>query len=206
MTSAYDPRACGAQCDRCPLQGEQVVPPEGNPQARMVLVAEAPGADAIKFEKQWIGPAGAKLNELLYKAGLARNQLWFTSALLCRPVVPEKEGRRRFDLKEYMAWLRKENVKIKRQNTVRTKEAKKSGTEPVLIPEIISPFDCCAPRLYGELQALDASAWSAGAPNGLVVVPLGSFSLGAITTKPGTQQSILKYRGSVIFPKAASTT
>ncbi len=202
---SYDPRACGARCDLCPLQGEQVVPPEGNPQARIALVAEAPGADALKFEKQWIGPAGAKLNELLYKAGLARNQLWFTSALLCRPTVPEKEGRRRFDLKEYMAWLRRENVKIKRTNKQRALQAIAAGVEPMLLTEIFSPFDCCAPRLYGELSALEASAQAAGAPNGLVVMPLGPFSLGAITTKPGAQQSILKYRGSVIIPKAATT-
>ncbi len=194
----YDPRACGAQCDRCPLNGQQVVPPEGNPDARMAIVAESPGMYELKFEKMWIGPAGAKLNELLYKAGLARNQLWFTSALLCRPEVPEKEGRRRYDMKEYMAWLRRENVKIKRHN----KAAVKAGTQ--LTPEINSPFDCCAPRLYGELTVLDQKAWAAGAPNGLVTVPLGSFALGMITTKPNAQQSIVKYRGSVIFPKGAT--
>jgi uracil-DNA glycosylase family 4 len=192
---SYDARAHGCQCDRCPLKGEQVVPPEGNPDARIAIINEAPGLSELKHGKQWIGPAGAKLNELLFKAGLHRNQLWMTSALLCRPEVPDKEGRRRFDLKEYMAWMRRENVKIRRQN----KALKKVST--VSMPEIASPLDCCAPRLRGELSELDRKARAAGTPNGLVVVPLGSFALGLLTTKPGTMQSILKYRGSVIFPK-----
>jgi uracil-DNA glycosylase len=194
----YDPRAHGCECDSCPLKGQQVVPPEGNPDARFAVVNEAPGLSELKFGKQWIGPAGAKLNELLFKAGLHRNQIWMTSALLCRPEVPGKEGRRRFDVKEYVAWIRRENVKIRREN----KANKKSGLPGFI--EYVSPLDCCAPRLYGELHALDQKARAAGAPNGLVVVPLGSFALGLLTTKPGAMQSILKYRGSVIFPKEST--
>ena len=197
---SYDPVAHGCRCSECPLQGEQVVPPEGNPDARMAIVNEAPTQFEIKFEKQFIGPHGAKLNELLYKAGLNRSQIFFTSALLCRPEVPEKEGRRRFDVKEYMAWLRKENVKIKRHN----KACAKTGEAP--LAERANPFKCCAPRLYAELSALDQKAQAAGAPNGLVVVPLGSFALGALTIRPGASQSILKFRGSVILSKAAPTT
>lgn len=193
----YDPRKAGCRCDECPLNGQQVVAPEGNAAARMAIVHETPGADALKFEKQWIGPAGAKLNELLFKAGMSRQQLWLTSALLCRPEVPEESGRRRYDTKEYMAWLRRENVKIKRHN----KANAKLGIGAV--PELKSPFDCCAPRLQAELAYLDAQAKAAGAPNGLVVVPMGSYVLGGLTTKPSATQSILKYRGSVIFPKAA---
>lgn len=202
----YDPQACGARCDLCPLRGEQVVPPEGNQHARLAIVNEAPGAYELKFDKQFIGPHGAKLNELLYKAGLARNQVWLTSAILCRAEVPDKDGRRRFDLKEYMAWLRRENVKIKRQNKVARTAAYKAGEPiPIDIPERYSPFECCAPRLYGELQALDTQAFANGAPNGVVAVPLGSFALGMLTTRPGAAQSIMKYRGSVILPKVATS-
>lgn len=195
----YDPRAAGCLCDHCPLNGQQVVAPEGNWEAKMALVHESPGADALKFEKQWIGPAGAKLNELLFKAGLSRNQLWMTSALLCRPEVPDKDGRRRYDLKEYMAWLRRENVKIKRHN----KANAKMGIAPT--PELNSPFDCCAPRLKAELAYLDEKAKAAGAPNGLVVVPTGPYSLGMLSSdKPGATLGILKYRGSIMFPPRPS--
>ena len=190
----YDARANGAQCDSCPLSGCKVIPPEGNLQARQVFVGEAPGAQEIKLGRPFVGPSGVKLSELLYATGgTQRKDVWITNALLCRAEVPDKEGKKRYDVKEYMAWIRRENVRRKRAN-------KQLASGSVPFPEIRNPFDCCAPRLYAELRWFDQQALTAGAPNGVVVVPMGNFALGMLTAKPGTARGVMKYRGSVLRP------
>lgn len=181
--SEYDPKACGARCDACPLSGQPVVPPAGPlTLADMAIVGEAPGMNEVKFKKPFVGASGVKLDEILWNAGMRRQSVWITNGLLCRPEVPGELGKKRYDVKLYMAWLRKENA--------RRKKAKEAPLE--------SPFACCAPRLYLELQTLDAGCRSRGRPNGVVVVPMGNFALGTLSGKPGSHKGILKWRGSVI--------
>lgn len=178
----FDARAAKARCDECPLSHQRPVGPSGPSDASIVLVGEAPGHWEQKTGRAFIGPAGVKLDELLYHAGLRRSELRITNALLCRPEVPGETGKKRYDVKEYMARLRRENVRRKRLKQ-----------EP-----IASPFDCCWPRLRLEIFEADRWAWRRGAPNGAVVVPLGNFALKMLSGAQG----ILKYRGSVLQPKA----
>lgn len=98
----------------------------------------------------------------------------------CRPEVPGEIGKKRYDVKAYMAWLRKENIQRKRNKH-----------------ELLeSPFDCCWPRLRRELYAAERHAQRRGAPNGVVVQPMGNFALKRLTGAQG----IMKYRGSVMAP------
>lgn len=184
----YDPREHSARCDECPLRGTIVVPPEGDENAGYVIVSDAPGMADVTHERPFMGASGAKLTEVLSRAGLTRASAWLTSALLCRPEVPGESGARRYDLKLYLAWLRKENVR-------RKKEARANKTTPDLL---VSPFECCYPRLRGELHRAERAAKAKGQVNGAVVVPVGNFALGSVMGNPGQAQGIMKWRGSVI--------
>lgn len=182
--SAYDPRACGARCDECPLKGTPVVPPENVGKAAIVIVGEAPGQNEVKHLRPFIGPSGMRLEELLRKAGTGRVNVSITNALLCRPEVPDISGKRRYEMKEYVAWLRRENVK--------RKKAKASL--------VVSPFEACLPRLQAELQQAEAFARAGGAPNGAVIVPMGNFALSQVIGAKKRATGIMKYRGSVMVP------
>lgn len=63
----------------------RVVPGEGDPGARLVLVGEAPGASEDRDGRPFVGRAGRVLDSLLADAGLRREELWITNAVKCRP-------------------------------------------------------------------------------------------------------------------------
>lgn len=164
------------------------MPPAGPANARVALVGEAPGKNEMEKLKPFCGASGIKLDELLWEAGMKRADVFVSNALLCRSEVPDLEGAARYSVEEYMKWLPKENARRKAAR-------KKSGThEP---HELGNPFECCKPRLMRELLYLDANARAAGAPNGLVVMPLGNFALKTLHGVTG----IMKWRGSVVVPK-----
>lgn len=187
---AYDPRACGARCDECPLRDHSPVPPSGNPDASMVVVGDSPGKFEVQHSRIFIGPAGVKLDEVLYRAGIPSKAVWKTHAILCRPEVPEASGRKRFDVKNYIAWMRRENKTRSTRN-----RADPKGPQ---MPLMRNPFECCAPRLQAELARAEQVALTQGKPNGSVVLPLGPYSLAVVQGEVGKSHSITKYRGSVI--------
>lgn len=170
----------GAKCDECPLQGSKPVRPTGPEDARIVFVGEGPGKFEVIRGESFVGPSGIKLDEILYLAGLRRSEVRVTNALLCRAETPGVEGKKKFEVKTYMAWLRKENVRLRK----------------IKVEQIADPFACCWPRLKRELDAAERHARRAGAPNGAVVVPLGNFALKQLAGVQG----IMKYRGSVLQP------
>ena len=147
-----------------------------------MLIGEAPGQNEVKFGRPFIGPSGFKLEELLRRAGTSRVHVTITNAILCRPEVPDLTGRRRYEVKEYIAWLRRENVKIRKNKGV----------------EMMNPFDACRPRLDAEIKAGEAFALEARQPNGLVVMPMGNFALSQLMGARKRATGIMKYRGSVI--------
>lgn len=65
------------------------VPGNGDPHARLVLVGEAPGETEARQGRPFVGAAGRLLAEALAKAGLARDQIWTTNTVKCRPVIGE---------------------------------------------------------------------------------------------------------------------
>jgi hypothetical protein len=184
----YDPKAHGARCDECPLKGSRVVVPEGD--SPIVIVGDSPGKAESEQGRPFAGPAGFKLNELLRKAGLpGRDGLHLTNALLCRPEIPDQYGKKRYDVKGYLAWLRKENVRRKKEDHA---------------PPLNNPFDCCAPRLKRELREAEKLAQEAHAenpsqfPTGAIVFPVGNFALAQTMGVEKRGSSVMKYRGSVI--------
>ena len=76
-----------AACTRCPLAGTRtnVVFGEGDPEAELVFVGEAPGADEDATGRPFVGRAGKLLTKIIEAMGLAREQVFICNVLKCRP-------------------------------------------------------------------------------------------------------------------------
>lgn len=87
-------REPGLRCCRCDLCATrtQVVFGEGSPDARLLLIGEAPGESEDKAGHPFVGKAGQMLNSLLEEAGIKREDIWITNTVKCRPT--RSEGRR----------------------------------------------------------------------------------------------------------------
>ncbi|MGI9179311.1 MAG: uracil-DNA glycosylase [Longimicrobiaceae bacterium] len=74
-------------CPRCRLAEtrQHVVFGEGNPQAQVVVVGEAPGAEEDRTGRPFVGRAGKLLDLLLASVGFAREQVFICNVLKCRP-------------------------------------------------------------------------------------------------------------------------
>lgn len=179
---AYDPRTVGALCDSCPLSHKIPVLPNGPHNAEVAIVGEAPGYNEEQRGVGFCGASGQVLDEMLREIGADRKKLWITNSLLCRPEVPDLKGTKRYDLPTFLAWVRKENMRLKKRAKV-TREA--------FVP-IRSPLDCCKPRLWNELRHIEANAQRNARPNGAIVIAFGNYALQAIAGHLG----IMKYRGS----------
>ncbi len=75
------------KCALCPLaRGRRnAVPGEGSPRARVMFVGEGPGEQEDLQGRPFVGPAGGYLDRLLKRAGLAREQVFITNIVKCRP-------------------------------------------------------------------------------------------------------------------------
>lgn len=76
-----------AACRQCYLcEGRtNVVPGFGNPEARVMLIGEAPGKNEDLQARPFVGAAGKYLTELLGYAGLTREEVFIGNVLKCRP-------------------------------------------------------------------------------------------------------------------------
>jgi uracil-DNA glycosylase family 4 len=76
-----------ATCTRCRLaQGRtQVVYGTGNPNADLMFIGEAPGYHEDKQGEPFVGPAGQLLNRMLAEIGIAREDVYISNTVLCRP-------------------------------------------------------------------------------------------------------------------------
>ena len=77
-----------AGCTRChelACTRTQTVFGVGDPQARLVFLGEAPGADEDKQGEPFVGRAGQLLNKILEACGLRREDVYILNILKCRP-------------------------------------------------------------------------------------------------------------------------
>jgi uracil-DNA glycosylase family 4 len=78
----------GPDCTRCKLgtQGRrQVVFGVGNPQAELMFVGEAPGADEDVQGEPFVGRAGQLLTKIIEAIGLTRADVYIANVIKCRP-------------------------------------------------------------------------------------------------------------------------
>ena len=75
------------RCTRCGLHASarQAVPGEGNPQAELVCVGEAPGANEDELGRPFVGEAGQLLTKILAAIDLPRESVFICNVLKHRP-------------------------------------------------------------------------------------------------------------------------
>ena len=75
------------KCTRCPLYetATKGVPGEGNPNAQLVCVGEAPGAKEDETGRPFVGQAGQLLTKILEAIDLTREQVFICNVLKHRP-------------------------------------------------------------------------------------------------------------------------
>ena len=75
------------QCCKCGLVAARTnaVPGEGNPDARIMFVGEAPGADEDAHGRPFVGRAGQLLDKIITACGLKRSDVFIANILKCRP-------------------------------------------------------------------------------------------------------------------------
>src|ERR671937_3189617 len=75
------------ECKRCPLAETRttVVFGNGDANADLMFVGEAPGANEDREGLPFVGQAGKLLDRLLEEIGLERRQVWVCNVLKCRP-------------------------------------------------------------------------------------------------------------------------
>jgi DNA polymerase len=74
-------------CTRCPLAPTrtQVVFGVGHPDADLMFVGEAPGADEDRLGEPFVGRAGKLLTSLIEGIGLTRDDVYIANVVKCRP-------------------------------------------------------------------------------------------------------------------------
>jgi uracil-DNA glycosylase len=74
-------------CTACKLRPgcTQVVVSDGNPQARLLIVGEGPGADEDRIGRPFVGRGGQLLDRILDAVQLTREDVYLTNIVKCRP-------------------------------------------------------------------------------------------------------------------------
>src|SRR6266404_4953206 len=75
-------------CTKCPHLASsrtQTVFGVGNPDAELMFIGEAPGADEDKQGEPFVGRAGQLLTRIIETMGLAREEVYIANILKCRP-------------------------------------------------------------------------------------------------------------------------
>lgn len=83
-----DIRAELGDCTRCKLHTlgrKQIVFGVGNPNADLMFVGEAPGADEDEQGEPFVGRAGQLLTKIIEAIGLQRSDVYIANVLKCRP-------------------------------------------------------------------------------------------------------------------------
>jgi DNA polymerase len=165
-------------CRTC-APGRTYVFGSGNPDAKVILVGEAPGFQEDKQGKPFVGRSGKLLDRLLDEAGLRREELYITNVVKCRPMKdpsrPAMPG-----------------------NDRPPSPAEIEACLPVLVRqiEIIRPRVICTlgntptRTLLRTAQGITVLRGSFGSFNGIAVLP--TFHPAAVLRNPGLRPAVLQ--------------
>lgn len=94
-----------ASCTRCPLHQTrtQTVFARGNPQAKLMVIGEAPGFYEDKQGLPFVGKAGSLLNKMLQSIGLSAEDVYIANVLKCRP--PDNRDPQQDEIQACSAYL-----------------------------------------------------------------------------------------------------
>jgi len=92
-------------CVKCPhlaSSRKHVVFGVGNPDAQLMFVGEAPGADEDEQGEPFVGKAGQLLTKIIQATGLSRTDVYIANILKCRPDTPGQSAGNRKPTPEEM--------------------------------------------------------------------------------------------------------
>lgn len=113
-------REAALACTRCPhlvRSRTQVVFGVGDPEADLMFVGEAPGADEDELGEPFVGRAGQLLTKIIQAMGFERSDIYIANVLKCRPDMPAGESGNRKPKPAEMAtclpWLKEQIALIR---------------------------------------------------------------------------------------------
>lgn len=94
------------RCRRCERAGtrEHAVPGEGSPEAKILLLGEAPGKHEDRTGRPFVGRAGAYLDRALRAHAIERKTVFITSVLKCFSPGPPKKSQ----IEACLPWTREQ--------------------------------------------------------------------------------------------------
>lgn len=100
-------------CRKCPLYKDRIYPVigQGNHQAKIIFIAEAPGSSEIKTGYPFCGASGKILDELLASAGIKREDVYITNLL--KDKTPKNRDPKIEEIKACYPFLRRQIEIIK---------------------------------------------------------------------------------------------
>lgn len=92
-------------CTRCPLAltRTHVVLGTGDAKARLMFVGEAPGEKEDLAGRPFVGASGKLLDKLLEANGIARDEVFITNIVACRP--PRNRTPKSSEVTAHAAWI-----------------------------------------------------------------------------------------------------
>lgn len=95
-------------CSNCALRSgcSKVVPGDGNPQAEILFIGEAPGKKEDEMGIPFVGAAGKFLSEMLASINLKREDIYIANVVKCRP--PENRDPLPEEVQACWPWLEKQ--------------------------------------------------------------------------------------------------
>lgn len=93
-------------CPDLAAQAQNLVLGDGNPDADIVFIGEAPGKNEDEQGLPFVGAAGKFLNEMLAAAGMDRSDIYITNIVKYRP--PENRDPTDAEKKEFWPYLAKQ--------------------------------------------------------------------------------------------------
>ena len=74
-------------CEKCRLceHRNNVVPGEGDPNARLMFIGEGPGQEEDRLGRPFVGRSGELLTRMIHAIGLERSEVYICNIVKCRP-------------------------------------------------------------------------------------------------------------------------
>jgi len=96
------------ECKKCRLSQTRMnaICGEGNLNAKIMLIAQAPGEKEDREGRMFVGPSGKVLNELLNKAGIKRQEIYMTNLIKC--MLPKYRKPKQDEIKACSYYLNEE--------------------------------------------------------------------------------------------------
>ena len=107
------------ECSDCALSRTRlnVITGEGNPNAHLMLVAQAPGKREDIENRMFIGPSGQILNRYLEKAGVQKDNIYMTNLIKC--TLPDNRKPKMVEIERCGRYLDKE-IELVRPSVIAT--------------------------------------------------------------------------------------